>query len=284
LAEPPGSPRPIHGTTRTVGIIGWPVERSRSPMIHNAAFAALGLDWVNVPMPVAPGKLRAAVEGLRALGFAGANVTMPHKTLAAALMDDLSEDARRLEAVNTIVVDADGLHGHNTDAPGFERFLAQGLGVDGSGLRALVYGAGGAARATALALARSGAARVTLAARDAARGGAVGSVLEGLDIPVEVVPFDEAATVRAELIVNATPLGAGGERLPLPELRPGMLVVDLLYPDVTPMQDDAEAAGARAFGGLGLLVRQAALSFELWTGRPAPIDAMSAAAELDPTR
>jgi len=113
----------LRGSTRVVGVIGWPVERSLSPAIHNAAFAALGMDWTYVPMPVAPGRLPVAVQELRALGFAGANVTMPHKTGCAELLEDLSEDARVLSAVNTIVVGAETTVGHNTDAPGFERFL-----------------------------------------------------------------------------------------------------------------------------------------------------------------
>ena len=146
---------PVRGATRTAGIIGWPVEHSLSPAIHNAAFAALELDWIYVPLPVPPGEAPAAVRGLRALGFAGANVTMPHKTEAADVTDTLTDDARRLRAVNTIVVDDDGIGGHNTDAPGFDRFLRRDAGFDPVGRTALIYGAGGAARATALALACS---------------------------------------------------------------------------------------------------------------------------------
>jgi shikimate dehydrogenase len=118
LDEPVPSAR-VAGSTRTVGIIGWPVSHSLSPAIHNAAFAALGLDWVYVPLPVHPLQLLTALEGLSALGFAGANVTMPHKAAAADLIDELSDDARRLHAVNTIVFDGERLRGENTDAPGF---------------------------------------------------------------------------------------------------------------------------------------------------------------------
>ncbi|HLE44393.1 MAG TPA: shikimate dehydrogenase, partial [Methylomirabilota bacterium] len=123
-------PARVGGSTRTVGVIGWPASGSLSPVIHNAAFAALGLDWVYVPLPVPPGELRAALPGLVAAGFAGANVTMPHKTEAAGLVRDLSEDAERLQAVNTIVVGPAGLSGHNTDAPGFDRFLRRDAGFD----------------------------------------------------------------------------------------------------------------------------------------------------------
>ena len=106
-----------------VGVIGWPVEHSLSPVIHNTAFIALDMDWVYVPMAVPPGSVPAALEGLSALGMVGANVTMPHKTEVAELIEDLSEDARRLRAVNTVVLGPDGPAGHNTDAPGFDRFL-----------------------------------------------------------------------------------------------------------------------------------------------------------------
>jgi len=119
----PAAPAPVSGTTRVVGLIGWPVEHTLSPVIHNAAFAALGLDWVYVPLPVEPARVREAVEGLAALGLAGANVTMPHKEAVAALATELSEDAARLRAVNTLVVRGDAVVGHNTDAPGFSRFL-----------------------------------------------------------------------------------------------------------------------------------------------------------------
>ncbi|MGQ0670315.1 MAG: shikimate dehydrogenase [Actinomycetota bacterium] len=272
----------VGGTTRTVGVIGWPVSGSLSPRIHNAAFDALDLDWVYVPLPVPPRGLPVALAGLATLGFVGANVTMPHKTEAAEIIDELSEDSARLRAVNTIVVDAAGLHGHNTDAPGFDRFLRRDAGFDPAGASALIYGAGGAARACALALARAGLVALTVAARDPSRAEGIRLALEGLSTDLAVIPFDEATLIEASLVVNATPLGASGESLPLPPLVPGTLVVDLLYrPAITPLQAAARAAGAAALGGLGLLLHQAALSFELWTGRPAPVSVMSAAATAE---
>ena len=267
------------GSTRLTGVIGWPVEHSLSPVIHNAAFAALAMNWVYVPMPVAPGDLPAALAGVAALGFAGANVTMPHKVEASALADDVTDDARRLHAVNALVVGAGGLVGHNTDSPGFDRFLRRDAGLDASGRRALVFGAGGAARACALALARAGLAHLTVALREPARAAGLIAALEGSDLAIEVVAMDEAPACEVDLVVNATPLGAHGEDLPLPRLGPDSVAVDLLYrPAMTPMQRVAREAGAAAFGGLGLLLHQAALSFELWTGREPPLDAMSAAA------
>jgi shikimate dehydrogenase len=276
----PAAASPIGGTTQVVGVIGWPVQHSLSPAIHNAAFAALGLDWVYVPLPVPPGSVRQATGGLVGLGLRGANVTMPHKTECAELADELSDDARRLRAVNTLVVAGDRLQGHNTDAPGFDRFLRQDAGFDPRGRSALVFGAGGVARAVALALARAGAAELSVAVREASRASDLRAAVDGTGLPVDVVPIDEATAVRADLVVNATPLGADGTTAPpIPLLDPGVLVVDLLYrPAVTPLQAEARNAGAEAFGGLGLLLHQAALSFELWTGTPAPLDVMSAAA------
>jgi shikimate dehydrogenase len=277
--DDPARPPHLGGVTRTVGIIGWPVAHSLSPAIHNAAFSALGLDWVYVPLPVEPSLIGEALQGIRALGFAGANVTMPHKGAAAAGLDSLSEDAERLGAVNTIVVDGSSLLGHNTDAPGFDRFLRRDVGFEPEGRTALVFGAGGAARACALALARAGVSSMTVAAREPARVDDVRAAVEGLGASVGAVEFPDAAGVRADLVVNATPVGREGESLPLPPIHAGMVVVDLLYhPAITPLTTAGRAAGAATFGGIGLLLHQAALSFELWTGRQPPLDVMSAAA------
>jgi shikimate dehydrogenase len=277
---PEGAEAPrVRGTTRVVGIIGWPVEGSLSPSIHNAAFAALDMDWTYVPMPVSPGELEPALAGLVAMGFAGANVTMPHKTESARLVRDRSEDAERLRAVNTLVVTSAGLVGHNTDAPGFDRFLRRDAGFEPERRTALLFGAGGAARACALALARGGASVLTVAAREPARADALRAAVEGTRTTLRVVPFAEATAAPADLVVNATPVGERGEALPLPPLHPGMLAVDLLYrPAATPLLSSARAAGVPAFGGLGLLLHQAALSFELWTGMEPPLSVMSAAA------
>jgi shikimate dehydrogenase len=272
----------IGGATHVAGIVGWPVEHSLSPAIHNAAFSAAGLDWVYVPLPVPPEGLPAALAGLPPLGFRGVNVTMPHKTETAELLEELSEDARLLRAVNTIVVRGDVLEGHNTDAPGFGRFLRRDAGFDPAGAEALIYGAGGAARACALALARAGVGRLTVAARDESRAAPLVSIVETTGVPVVVVrPGDVEGSV-ADLVVNATPIGSPGAEPvhpALPRLGPGVLVVDLLYdPPMTDLQRRARDAGGTAVGGLGHLLEQAALSFELWTGTPASLDVMSAAA------
>jgi len=151
----------VSGETGVFGVIGWPVAHSLSPAIHNAAFAALGLDKTYLGLPVPPGMVLEALAGLRALGFEGANVTMPHKAAVADGVDELSDDARLLHAVNTVVVDGQRLVGHNTDAPGFDRFLRRDAGFDSEGRTALIYGAGGAARACALARDEPGGSLVT---------------------------------------------------------------------------------------------------------------------------
>jgi len=272
----------VRGGTNVAGIIGWPVAHSLSPAIHNAAFAEAGLDWVYVPLPVAPQDLREALAGLVPLGFGGVNITMPHKTEASDLIERLSEDARMLRAVNTITVRGDELEGHNTDAPGFDRFLRRDAGFDPQGRSALVYGSGGAARACALALARAGLARLTVAARDVARAAPLASMVETLGVPVALVGPGDVGEMEADLVVNATPVGGAGQERAhpsLPRLGPGVLVIDLLYdPISTDLQQRAREAGAAVFGGLGHLLEQAALSFELWTGTPAPLEVMSAAA------
>jgi shikimate dehydrogenase len=271
--------RRIGGRTRVVGVLGWPIEHSLSPTIHNAAFDALGLDWTYVALPVADGTIPEAVRGLAALGFAGANVTMPHKEAVADAVDRSSEDAAALHAVNTIEFTGGAVIGHNTDAPGFARFLQTDAAFDPAGRTALVYGAGGAARACALALARAGLTRLVVALRVPARAARLASALAGFATQVQTIALDDAPTSDADLIVNATPLGAHRETLPLPPLGPTTVAVDLLYrPSMTPLVRSVRAAGGSAFGGLGLLLHQAALSFEIWTAMEPPLEVMSAAA------
>jgi shikimate dehydrogenase len=264
----------ITGATRVVGVIGDPVGHSRSPAMHNAAFDALGLDWVYVAFPVPRGAGAAAVRAVPTLGLAGLNVTMPHKADAAAACDDLAPEAAALAAVNT-VVDSDGtLVGHSTDGDGFLRALDDdGVAIDGR--RALVLGAGGAARAITHALGRVGA-RVTVAARraEAARSAAA-LAPDGV-----AVGLDDIAVDRFDVIVNATPLGMHDEPPPFDttNLHAGQFVFDTVYPGETPLLLEARERGLRAAGGLGMLVHQGALSFSLWTGVAPPLDIMRAAA------
>jgi shikimate dehydrogenase len=267
---------PLSGHTRVVGVIGDPVTHSLSPTLHNAAFEALGLDWVYVAFPVPRGRAADAVAAAPALGLAGFNVTMPHKEDVAAACDELTADAAALRSVNTVVTSRDGRTlGDSTDGPGFLDALAdEAIGVAGQPV--LVLGAGGAARAIVLALGRSGAA-VTVAARRPEAAEVAAALAPG----AAVLPIGAADPSPFAVVVNATPLGmSGGDPLPVdPEaLQAGQAVVDLVYhPADTPLLTAARAQGATAVNGLGMLLHQAGRSFTLWTGRPAPLDAMRAA-------
>lgn len=263
-----------------VGILGWPLDHTLSPVIHNVGFRRVALDWTYLSWPVEPELLGDAVRGLRALGARGANVTMPHKETVVEHLDELSGDARHVGAVNTIQRIGDRLVGHNTDVDGFAEFLAGDAGFDAKGKQALVLGSGGAARAVVRALDGLGVGDVTVAARNTERAEALAAIARRAPVRVVEWPAAVASAAEAGVVVNATPLGAAGED-PLPGaiFRPGQCVVDLLYaPPSTRLVDAARAAGAQAWGGLGMLVRQAAASFTIWTGQAAPIEAMSAAA------
>ena len=271
-------PPAVSAFTTVVGVIGDPVRHSLSPVIHNAAFAALGLDWVYVAFPVPRGRGGAAVTAARDLGLAGINVTMPHKEDVAAACDDLTPDAAVLRSVNTVVSrPGRWMLGHSTDGPGFLAALTD-EGIDVDGRRTLVLGAGGAARAVILALDGAGAEVIVAARRPEAAAAAADLAASGRAIALEEV---DALVGRADLVVNATPLGMAGEGPPLDpdRLRPGQAVVDLVYdPAETPLLAAARARGARTSNGLGMLVHQAARSFELWTGVEAPLAVMRQAA------
>jgi shikimate dehydrogenase len=250
------------------------VRHSRSPAIHNAGFAAAGLDWVYVALEVAPGRGADAVRAAATLGLRGLSVTMPHKVDAAAACDVLTPAAAALASVNTVVVRDDGtVLGDSTDGEGFLRSLAD-AGLDPAGRSVLLLGAGGAARAVAAALVGRGAV-VEVAARRAEARDAMVAAVPG----VRATEWPTAGTAPAEIVVNATPIGMGDDpNLPV-EPAPDQWVVDLVYhPLETPLLRRARAVGASPVGGIGMLVHQAALAFEQWTGVPAPLDAMRAAA------
>ncbi len=273
-------------TTRLAGVLGHPVKHSLSPVLHNAAFAEVGLDWAYVAFDVPDGAGPAAVAGVRALGLQGLSVTMPHKGSAALACDELSATAAALGVVNTIVRRGDRLIGEATDGPGFLASL-RAAGHDPAGRTCLLLGSGGAARAVVHALAGAGAARIGVLARrpEAAREVAVLAGNAGA-----VATPDDLGSV--DLVVNATSvgmLGTPGEGalplgLDLRGLHPGQVVADLVYhPLRTPLLTAAEAAGATPVDGLGMLVHQAALAFELWTGIQAPLGVMAAAARISLT-
>jgi shikimate dehydrogenase len=266
----------IGGSTRVAGVIGTPIRHSLSPVLHNAAFRALDLDWVFLAFEVEAGEGVAAVAAMRTLGIEGLSVTMPHKADVLPALDKLSPTAERLGAVNTITRQGGRLLGESTDGPGFLDALRLDEGFDPAGKRAVVLGAGGAARAVVLALAEAGAREVVVVNRTATRAeeaaglaGGVGRVGEAKD------------AADADLVVNATSVGMGDGQAPIDAttLAAGQLVVDLVYhPAVTPLVAACRAQGATAVNGLGMLIHQAAHAFRHWTGQEPPLPAMSAAA------
>jgi shikimate dehydrogenase len=270
----------LRGVSSFAGVLGWPLTYTLSPVIHNAAFRKVGLDWVYLQWPVPPEELGDAVAGLRALGAMGASVTMPHKEEIVKLLDGLSGDARALGAVNTIHRLGHRLIGHNTDVDGFRAFLEEDAGVDLEGKSCLVLGAGGAARAVVKALSDLGAARIAVAARTPERGEEVTAQVGHGES--RVCDWNEASAEAeaADVIVNATPVGMReGDPLPGTSFNSGQVVVDLVYdPPSTEMVERARSAGADAWGGLGMLVHQAAAAFRIWTGQDPPLETMSAAA------
>jgi shikimate dehydrogenase len=267
----------ITGATRVVGVIGSPVRHSLSPAIHNAAFAAAGLDWLMVAFEVVPGAAPAALAGMRAFGIAGLAVTMPHKDAIAATVDTLDPAAAALGAVNTVVMQPDGrLAGYSTDGAGFLASLGD-AGVDPADLKVAVLGAGGAARSVIDSLARSGAGRIAVVNRSADRA-EVAAALAG-DIGVVGDSSDIAA---ADLVINATSIGMGTHDAPcdLALIHPQQIVADLVYhPLETALLAAGRAVGARVIDGLGMLVHQAAIQQLLWTGIRPDSHAMRSAAE-----
>lgn len=274
--------------TRWLGVLGWPVGHTRSPAIHTAALAATGVDAVYLAFAVPPTELPAAVAGLRALGALGANVTLPHKEHVMALLDEVEPAARAIGAVNTIVREGERLVGANTDGAGLARSLDE-EGVVLRGARAMVVGAGGAARASVVGLADAGAAEITVVARRLEQAERLAREL-GDRVPIRAVelagPLAEAAS-RTDLLVQATSATLGGSpdagafaaSLPLAALPAHAAVVDLVYvPRQTAVLEIAAARQLRCVDGLGMLVHQAALAFERWTGVSAPIEAMRRAA------
>jgi len=279
----------ITGKTRLIGLLGWPVGHSISPAMHNAAAAALGLDWAYVPLPVRPEALPSALGGLAALGFRGVNVTVPHKTAVLPYLDAVYPVAQAIGAANTIAIGDGQLTGFNTDWSGFLADLEENE-VDVRGRDCVVLGAGGAARAVVYALARNGARVTILARREEQAEQLAGDLSEGAPVPVaagslaRVVEVVRAA--RRPLIVNATPLGmagvgsAGLSPWPDAPLPADAFVYDLLYnPPLTPLLRAARAAGCGHANGLGMLVNQAAEAFELWTSRRPDRAVMRRAAE-----
>jgi shikimate dehydrogenase len=264
----------VDGQTQLVGLIGWPVEHSLSPAMHNAAFDALELNWHYVPLPVAPGDVEAAVRGLVALGFRGANVTVPHKQAVISMLDSVPPNVRDLGAVNTLVIEkkesSTVIKGDNTDNQGFIAALEH-KEVALRGLKnAVVIGAGGAARAVVYALLRSGKGKIVVLNRTVARAQAL---IAELDHRLQERSLLRARSLTPETLVES----ARAADVPIPA---HLTVFDLVYnPLQTRLLEQAQRSGASAISGLEMLVQQGALAFEMWTGKPAPVEVMRNACE-----
>ncbi len=268
----------IDGRTQLVGLIGWPVDHSLSPAMHNAAFDALGLNYRYLPLPVAPGQIEAALRGLVGLGFRGANVTAPHKQAVTPHLDEITDTAQAIGAVNTIVVEQRGdgatvLSGHNTDVQGFIGELRRS-GFEPEGKSAVIVGAGGAARAVVFGLLGAGSGEIVVLNRTLERAQVLVSSL-GSEEVLHALPLTQEALVEsartADLLVNTTTVGmwpqvdgsVWSDGVPVPS---HLTVFDLVYnPLETQLLRQARQSGTCVIGGLGMLLRQGALSFDMWT-------------------
>lgn len=277
----------ITGRTTLFVIFGDPVEHSLSPAMQNAALQAAGIDGVYIPWRVKAIGLPTAFESIRGMeNFGGANVTIPHKEQAVSLVDELSSEAASVGAVNTVIGRGGRLLGANTDGQGFLRALQEEAGFVPRGRQVVILGAGGAARAVAWSLAEAGVSKVVILNRTVeraealaefvSRGSGVSAIGHGLG--------DRHISERVaecELLVNATSVGLAASDPPAIDgalLRPGMLVCDLIYrPRETALLREAKKRGCRVLGGVGMLLFQGMLAFELWTGQKPSEGAMRAA-------
>jgi shikimate dehydrogenase len=293
----------INASTRLCAVIGSPIRHSASPAMHNAAFAELGLNWRYLAFEVAPENLRAAIEGAKALGIAGLNLTVPHKLLTMEIVDVLDESAKVWGAVNTIRFEGRSAKsdwqplrffekespieirsvGFNTDADGLANSLREDLKFELNGKRVLLLGAGGAGRSIALKLAAEGTAELFLVNRTFSKTLEIQAAIQK-NFPSVYVGLDYPHT-EADLIVNATSLGLNSDDTsPLNEavfpLKSSHAVYDIIYrPAETKFLADAKKVGCKTANGLGMLLHQGAQAFEIWTGKTAPLDVMRRALE-----
>jgi shikimate dehydrogenase len=278
----------INAATRLCAVFGSPIRHSASPAMHNAAFAELGLNWRYLAFEVDPKHLRAAIEGARAMGFAGINLTVPHKLLAVDLVDTLEASAKTWGAVNTIKFvtgNAGKIRsiGFNTDADGLANSLREDLHIKLRGKKVLLLGAGGAGRTAALKLAAEKVAELFLVNRTRSKAEEIAGEIKKQFPSVSVsVGFPKS---KMDLVLNATSLGLEpGEASPLDEnefsLKQTRAVYDMIYrPAETPLLAAAQKAGCQTANGLGMLLHQGAKAFEIWTGQTAPLAVMRQALE-----
>jgi shikimate dehydrogenase len=272
----------ITGKTKCIGILGWPVEHSMSPLMQNAAFAANELNYVYIPMPVHPDQLATAISGFKALGFAGANVTIPHKIAVMPYLDELDRSAKMVGAVNTIVAKDNKLYGYNTDAIGFvQPLLKQGVSLTGKNIGLL--GAGGAARAVVWGLIEQGVAEITIGVRSIEKARELVDIFSPL-VKIQAIqwPSDEfnEKLRYCHVLVNSTPIGMYPHIDTEPPVDWSLFTnritaYDLIYtPPKTNFLKTAERFNHLIINGAGMLVEQGAAAFTLWTGLPAPVDIM----------
>jgi shikimate dehydrogenase len=274
----------ISGKTQICGVIGDPIEHTMSPVMHNAAFKKLGLDYIYLPFRVRNEELAQAVDGIRALNISGFNVTIPHKVTIMPLLDGLDPLAEKVGAVNTVVNSDGNLRGYNTDATGFLQALLE-RGVEPREKNTVVLGAGGASRAITYILAERDA-QLTILNRQLELDWAAAlaeRIAEdfGKEVRVLELGFENLAIAmeRAEILINATSVGMSpdSQETPVPArlLKPELVVFDVVYnPIRTRLLQEAKAAGAHTIEGVDMLSWQGALAFEKWTGQPAPLDLM----------
>lgn len=276
---------PIDSRTVMFGVFGDPIGHSKSPLMLNRAFQAAGIHAAYAAFHIRPGTLKDAVGGIRALQFRGVNVTIPYKVEVMDYLDEIDEGARAIGAVNTIVNDGGRLTGYNTDGIGYVRSLKEETGISLEGKKVLMLGAGGAARGIAYALARQGAGRIVIANRTEERAAELASAMAGY-ADTKGIGMGELPNWigDADIVINTTSAGMypHTDEVPMDPalLHDRLLVSDLIYnPRITRLLREAEAAGARIHGGLGMFIYQGAYAFEYWTGQPAPVEAMRDAVE-----
>lgn len=275
----------IDGRTTLCGLFGCPVEHSFSPLMHNTAFQYLKLNWAYVPFKVEPHQLPRALSSIPALNLAGVNVTIPHKEAVLRYLDELTPCAASIGAVNVILNREGKLVGDNTDGRGFIKSLQEEAGLIPAGKKAVILGAGGAAKAAAVQLAVEGAEEVSIVNRTPGKAEQLARAVQNLGSKSRVLTWEQtgeaaAAINEADLVVQATSVGMYPDvnsHLPVPEdaFHSGQVVYDLIYnPLKTKFLKMAEIRGAKAVSGLGMLLYQGALAFELWTGTAAPVNIM----------
>jgi len=271
-----------------VGVLGFPVAENPTCVMQEAAFAALGLPWRYLTMEVKPERLADAIRGVRALGMAGVNLTIPHKGAVLPLLDEIAPDAALIGAVNTVRRVGDRLIGENTDGKGFLRGVREQAGIDPRGKNVVVLGAGGAARAITVELALAGAGRITIWNRTVERGEALSRDLKArTGARAEFVPWRGVCPVGPEtdILVNATSIGLFPDIEAMAEVDLGGARSNLLVCDVVPNPPEtrliktARAKGFKTLTGLPMLVFQGAIGFEMWTGKKAPEQVMTGALE-----